>query len=159
MFDYSSYGFNDVCRYTERTDGALRNDKGLWNYSYKMLSLTVDAKYDLTNAIKGYDADRRWRNALYVGPVFTKITKLDAEISSAEKIEGGSLAIGKKYDDGLHIGLHAAYNTTYSLTPSLNLFGEVGVKLYKNELFMSESLDYNPVKAFSFQLGISYNIK
>lgn len=159
LFDYSSYGFNDVCRYTERTDGALRNDRGLWNYSYKMLSLTVDAKYDLTNAIKGYDADRRWRNALYVGPVFTKITKLDAEISSAEKIEGGSLAIGKRYDDGLHIGLHAAYNTTYSLTPSLNLFGEVGVKLYKNELFMSESLDYNPVKALSFQLGISYNIK
>lgn len=157
-FDYSNYGFNDVCNYTERVNGTLRKGRGLWNYNYKMLSFGVDAKYDLTNAIKGYDADRRWRNALYVGPVFTKITKLDAEISSAEKTKGGELTFGKKYDDGMHVGLHVAYNTSYSLTSSISLFGEVGAKLYKNGLLF-ESLDYNPVKALSFQFGVSYNIK
>jgi hypothetical protein len=41
----------------------------------------------------------------------------------------------------------------------LGLFGEVGVKVYKNE-FMSETLlDYNPVRAVTWQLGVKYNLK
>ncbi len=158
MFDYSVLSFSNMYNYIATANGKKTSGKALWDNQYKMASLGLDFKIDLTNALYGYNPDRRWSSALYVGPVASKILNMESELSSKEKI-AGSVAIRKKYNKDIHIGLHAGFNSSYALSDNFKLFTEVGARVYKNEILFSESLDYNPVKMLSFQIGVSYKIK
>lgn len=158
MFDYSTYGFNNIINYSQTINKKKTSYNGLWNYKYHVLSLGLNLKFDVTNAIFGHNPSRRWRSSFYLGPVATKIVKLDKAISSDEPRAGeGKISSSKNYNDKVHFGLYAAYNSRYNITPSWSVFGEMGLRVWKNEFMHEEELDYNPVKALNFIAGVGYN--
>jgi hypothetical protein len=160
MFDHSTYGFNSFAGYKVVTDGSSSYVSGLCNKTYKVVSGIFDLKFDLTNMLYGYHSDRRWNTALYAGPILSKHASMSADVDGVENIPaGGKVSLNPKAPEGTFWGLHTSLNAGYRVNDNLGLFGEVGVKVYKNE-FMSEALlDYNPVRAVTWQLGVKYNLK
>ncbi len=160
MFDQSNYALNSIARYAIAANNTIDYKNGLWQKDYYVTSGIVDVKFDLTNIIYGYLPGRRWNTAFYVGPMFSKISRIDSEIYDLEVIpEGAAIKMmGEKSDDSF-MGLHAALNTRYNITPSFGVFGEWGVKVYKNEFITEPFLDYNPLRAISMQFGVNYRLK
>ena len=160
MFDYSSYAFNSLMRYGIAANGKTNYQRGLWQKNYRIASAILDLKLDLTNLFYGYDADRRWNTAFYVGPMFSKYSSIKTEIDDSEVIPENATAVNsliQKPTDSF-LGLHTAVNTRYAVTPALGIFGELGAKVYKNEFMNEVFLDFNPIRAVSVQLGVNYRI-
>lgn len=155
--NYSNYGFNYLYSYKENVDGKVTDREALWNKNYGVISAILDLKLDLSNMLYGYRADRKWNTAFYVGPAFSKIINVDAEISDDEFVENNAGRMGAKKDNKTHIGLHAALNARYNITPQIGVFTELGGKFYDNEMLRESQIDYNPIRALSLEFGVNYN--
>ena len=160
QFDYGLYNLSDKSAYTETTaDGVSLGRSGLWHKTYHTISGILDAKFDLSNALWGYDPSRRWNTALYAGPVFSRHRSIDASIDAREELaEGSNVSIGSRVSEDNHWGAHLAFNTRYSLTERLGVFGELDLRMYANDYLGSENLDYNPVRVFGARVGVDYDI-
>ncbi len=157
MADYSTYSFNLPYTYNSDVDGVIAQRTGIRNKQFDVLSGIIDAKLDLTNLLYGYNYERRWNSALYLGAVISNIVD-----ESNEHIEGSAPVNGGKFKDSdkdkTHVGGHVAFNTSYRLNNYWRLFGEVDMRIYGNEFLANNSLDYNPVRTMSFRVGSSYSL-
>ncbi len=159
MYDYSNYAFNSHARYAIAANDKLSYKVGLWQKNYYVGSGIIDAKIDLTNIFYGYQPGRKWNTAAYVGPIFSKFSIIDSKIYDGETIlEDAEIKMTQEKSEDMFIGVHAALNTRYNITPALGIFGEWGVKAYGNK-FLTEALDYNPIRAISMQLGVNYRMQ
>lgn len=160
MFDRSTYSFNTLSNHKMVADGAISWSSALWNKCYNVNSGILDFKFDLTNMLYGYRSDRRWNTAIYLGPMLSRHSSLESEIDDSETLpEGAEARLAQQRPDGTFWGIHAALNTRYNITPAWGLFGEWGIKAYKNEFITEPFLDYNPVRAISMQFGVNYRIQ
>ncbi|MBR3883745.1 MAG: hypothetical protein IKJ31_03195 [Bacteroidaceae bacterium] len=160
LYDYSTYDFNNICSYIEQIGDKAYTFDGLWNNNYNMHSIALNLKLDLTNMFYGYSSQRKWGSALYLGPIMTMNTSVDCSLDGGEQVLPGCIVLPpvEKSED-LHLGAMAALNTTYMFTPSLGIFGELGFKMYKDELLYNDNIDANPIKILTFQVGVKYRLK
>ncbi len=160
MYDYSTYDFNNICSYVEQIGDNAYNFEGLWNKNYNMHSIALNLKLDLTNMFYGYSSERKWGSALYLGPIMTMNTSLDCSLDGGEQVLPGCTVLPPvtKSDD-LYFGAVASLNTGYMFTPSLGVFGEMGFRVYKDEMLNDDNIDANPIKILTFQVGIKYRLK
>ena len=85
---------------------------------------------------------------------------MTTELNAAELLLTGSeVLINDKAPDGMFLGLHTAFNCRYNINRNWGIFGECGLKFYKNEFMTEPYLDYNPIRAMSWQVGVNYKIK
>ncbi len=157
MFDYSVYGFNTLRRYNSVVDGVTASRNGVWNKQFNIISGIVDAKIDLTNLFYGYNSNRKWNNALYLGAVLSRYDKI-----SGKHVDGPKPVVGIDFDKSRplknFLGGHVAFNTSYSFNDNWALFGELDMRIYKNEAMLAYAIDYNPVRTLAFRVGSSYTL-
>ena len=157
MFDYSTYSFNKVERYNAYVGGAQAMSDGIWNREFNIVSGVFDAKFDLTNMFYGYNSDRRWNNALYVGAVLSRYDNMNTTHKQGPKpVNGINLYSITPYKN--FVGGHVAFNTSYSFAENWKLFGELDLRIYKNEFVVDKAVDYNPTRTLAFRLGSSYTL-
>ena len=100
---------------------------------------------------------------MYAGPVVSRHRSIDASIDGKEleKVgDGSTVNMDRRVSEDNHWGAHLGFNTRYSLTERLGLFGELDLRVYKNEYLGGEStLDYNPVRVLGARVGISFDLK
>lgn len=160
MFDYSVYGFNSMRTYGLRSEkGKYSNVKSLCNTSHKIYSGIFDVKLDLSSIVNGYDDERKWETALYLGPIISKYADRSVELDDRVETPEGSTIVYPKTPDENHWGFHTAFNTKYNINNKCGVFGEVDLRINKNKFMGEQLLDYNPVRTMSFRVGMSYNIK
>ena len=127
------------------------------------ISGILDVKFDLSNALWGYDPSRRWNSALYAGPVISRHRRIDSSLDALEQSElpeGASVSMNRRVSEDNYWGAHVGFNTRYSLTDRLGLFGELDLRVYDNEYLGSEmTLDFNPVRHIGARVGISFDLK
>ena len=158
--DYGLYNFSDKGTYRVKTEEKTLHRAGLLHRTYHTLNAMLDAKFDLSNAIWGYDPTRRWNASLYAGPVVSRHCRLEKSVDGRESVPAGSVvAPVKSAPEGYHIGGHLGFNTSYSLTKNLSLFGELDLRVYGNDYIYESSIDYNPVRILGGRIGVTYDIK
>ena len=158
--DYGLYNFSDKEYYRINVGSKSERRAGLLHRTYHTLSAMLDAKFDLSNAIWGYDPTRCWNASLYAGPVISRHTSLEKNIDGRESIPAGSVVTPvKRAPEGYHIGGHIGFNTSYSLTERLRLFGELDLRIYGNDYIYEQSIDYNPVRILGGRIGVTFDIK
>lgn len=157
MFDYSTYGFNKPVSYKGLVDGAEVDSKGIYRRNYNIVSALLDAKLDLSNMFYGYDSQRRWNSALYLGAVLSRYDDITNEL-----IDGPKPARAIKFDNSRpnknFLGGHVAFNTSYRIMDSWNVFGEVDLRAYGNDFIYDYAVDFNPIRTLAFRLGTSYSL-
>lgn len=157
MFDYSVYGFNSLHSYRSVVDGVTATRKGVWNRNYNIVSGILDAKIDLTNLMYGYNSNRRWNSALYLGAVLSRYDKI-----SGEHVDGpkpvSNIDFDKKRPLKNFLGGHVALNTSYNFGNNWALFGELDMRIYDNEFMTDITIDYNPIRTLAFRVGTSYTL-
>lgn len=157
MFDYSSYGFNVDRSYKSVVGDVPVAGKGVWNKKFNIISGIVDAKIDLTNMFYGYNSNRKWNNAFYLGAVLSRYDKI-----SGKQLEGPKPVSNVDFDKSRplknFIGGHLAFNTSYHLNDNWALFGELDMRIYGNEFMSDKTIDYNPVRTLAFRVGSSYTL-
>ncbi|MBQ5731502.1 MAG: hypothetical protein IIV57_07800, partial [Bacteroidaceae bacterium] len=162
---YKNIGFRamlDVEKFTFTKLGTFTANKikALFDRDYTFLSGIVDVKFDMSNIIYGYDSERRWNTALYVGPIVSKCTGLSTGLHSGEsKPELEGVKFGNNKPEDMNVGLHTAFNAKYSINKDWNLFGEADLRFHSNKFITEYAVDYNPVRTLGFRFGVSYNIK
>lgn len=162
---YKNIGFRamlDLEKFTFTQQGKFTDNKikALYDKDYTYLNGIVDVKFDMSNIIYGYDNERRWNTALYVGPIVSTCVGLDKSFTNDEvnpELEGYKFTTNKP--DNVNIGLHTAFNAKYSISKSWNIFGEADLRFHTNKFITEYAVDYNPVRTLGFRLGVSYNIK
>ena len=158
--DYSNYAFNVIQNFNETVQGGVYHYKGLWHKNYNVLSGIFDFKFDLSNIFGGYNPQRKWSSAFYVGPMLSTHLSTKAELHKDElRLPGSTITTRDKASDGVSLGLHSSFNTGYRINDVWGIFGEMGVKVYKNDFITEPYIDYNPVRAITWQLGVRYNVK
>lgn len=157
MFDYSVYGFNKLLSYKGMVDGVATNTKGIWRKNYKTVSAIVDAKLDLTNMLYGYDSQRCWNSALYLGAVLSRYDEVTGELKDGPKA-AQKMNFDKERSNKNFLGGHIAFNTSYRITDNWSVFGEADMRVYGNDFITEYAVDYNPVPALAFRLGTSYSL-
>lgn len=157
MFDYSVYGFNSLRAYQSVVDGVTASRIGLCHKNYNIISGIVDAKFDITNMFYGYNSNRKWNSALYLGAVLSRYDKITGEqIAGPKPIS--SFDFEKERPLKNFIGGHLAFNTSYHLNDNWALFGELDMRIYDNEFMVDYSIDYNPIRTLAFRVGTSYTL-
>ena len=163
---YKNIGFRamlDVEKFTFTKPRKLtaNNINALVDNDHTYLSGIVDVKFDMSNIIYGYNSERRWNTALYVGPILSKCIGMSTSLHSGEakpELDGVKINTYNKAEE-LYLGLHTAFNAKYSINKDWNLFGEADLRFHSNSFISEGSLDYNPVRTLGFRFGVSYNIK
>ena len=161
LFDYSLYSFSSIENYRlTGVDGLSTVQKGLWHKQYHTLSGIFDLKFDLSNALFGYEASRRWHSSLYMGLVVSRHRRISSEINESEVVPSGSrLKLLREPSEENFPGFHTSFSTRYTLSRRLSLFGEVDLRMYGNEYISEHSVDYRPVRTMAFRGGISFDLK
>ena len=158
--DYTTHNFSDITNYTEYLNGKQYKYKGLWHIKYRVINGMFDLKLDLSNMIHGYDPYRKWDVAIYAGPLLSKHLPFEAEIDEGElRLSGSVVNVDRSYPKDMLWGVHGAFNCRYSITRHWGVFGELGVKIHKNEYLWAPMIDYNPLRVLDFELGVSFKIR
>lgn len=158
--DYTTHNFSDLWNYTEKLNGKQYKYKGLWHLKYRVINGMFDLKLDLSNIIHGYDPYRKWDVAIYAGPLLSKHLPFETKIDEGElTLPGSVVTVDRAYPEKLQLGVHGAFNCRYSITRHWGVFGELGVKIHKNEYLWAPYVDYNPLRVIDFELGVSFKIR
>ena len=157
MFDYSTYATNSMLEYKGLVDGAVVKSKGIWRKNYNIVSAIVDAKLDLSNMFYGYDVQRRWNSALYLGAVLSRYDDISSELQDGPK-PVKAINFDNQRPNKNFLGGHVAFNTSYRVSENWGVFGEVDLRLYGNDFITDYALDYKPIRALAFRLGASYSL-